>query len=291
MRPAYARLARMQRRLALSSTLPLAISLASAVAAAQVPPAPPAPVAPPLKAPPGYYPPPVPPGSYAPGSVPPAPPGSYAPGSAPPAPPGAYVPPSGDDYGAYGYGYEPPPPPPPPPPPKPLRWSVRYDPFDLIQRRLTLQAEVAVYKFFALEVDPSWIFGSPYSGIDGKGYAITGSAVFYLLGEAFRGFWLKAQAGYESSTATLTNPNDPSDVSQPQQVASAVLGVLFGDTWVIPRSGGFALSGGIGFGYATANKVTLTTNGSVLAPPAQATLYDGFDKFRLLGTLGLGVAF
>jgi hypothetical protein len=201
------------------------------------------------------------------------------------------VPPPGDDYAAYGYGYEPPPPRPPPPPPKPLRWSARYDPFDLIQRRLTLQGEIAIYKLFALEVDPSWIFGSPYSGISGKGYAIAGRAVFYLSGEAFRGFWLKAQAGYERYTATLTNPNDSSDVSPPQRVGSAVLGVLFGDTWVIPRDGGFALSGGIGFGYATASKVTLTTPVSSVAPQAQATLYDGFDKFRLLGTLGMGVAF
>ena len=144
---------------------------------------------------------------------------------------------------------------------------------------------------FALEVAPSWIFGSPYAGIDGKGYSIAGRAVFYLSGEAFRGFWLKAHVGYEHYDATLTNPADASDVSAPRTLGSAILGVLFGDTWVIPRDGGFALSGGIGVAFATASKVTLTTNGTVNAPPAQASLYDGFDKVRLLGSVGLGVAF
>jgi hypothetical protein len=156
-----------------------------------------------------------------------------------------------------------------------------------VYRRLTFQGEVAIYKLFALEVVPSWIFGSPASGVDEKGFAIAGRAVFYLSGEAFRGFWLKAHVGYENFSATVSNPNDASDVSAPQQQGSAVLGVLFGDTWVIPRDGGFALSGGIGIGYATAPKATLNTPSGLYS----ATLYDGFDKVRLLGSVGLGVAF
>jgi hypothetical protein len=150
---------------------------------------------------------------------------------------------------------------------------------------------VAIYKLFALEVVPSWIFGTATSGVDAKGFAIAGRAVFYLQGEAFRGFWLKAHVGYENYSATLTNPGDSTDVTAPQRLASAILGVLFGDTWVIPRDGGFALSGGIGIAFATAGKATLTTNGSSIAGPAQVTLYDGFDKVRLLGSIGLGVAF
>jgi hypothetical protein len=150
---------------------------------------------------------------------------------------------------------------------------------------------VAIYKLLALEVLPSWIFGSPTSGVDAKGFSVAGRAVFYLSGEAFRGFWLKAHFGYESYSATLTNPADASDFTTPQRLSSAILGVLFGDTWVIPRDGGFALSGGIGIAFATAGKVTLTTNGSAIAAPAQVTFYDGFDKVRLLGSVGLGVAF
>jgi hypothetical protein len=226
----------------------------------------------PSDAPPAYAPPGYPPG-YGP------PPGYAPPGDAPPG------------YAPQGYGYAPPPPPPPPPPAKPMRWSVRYDPFDLIERRITFEGEVAVYKFFALELVPSYIFGSPYGGVSGTGFAVAGRANFYLSGEAFRGFWLKAHVGYENYSATLTNPCDATDVSAPQRLGSAILGVLFGDTWVIPRDGGFALSGGLGIAFATASKVTLTTNGSSVAEPAQTTLYDGFDKVRLLGSVGLGVAF
>jgi hypothetical protein len=158
-------------------------------------------------------------------------------------------------------------------------------------RRLTFQAEVAIYKFLSVEVVPAWIFGSPYQSIDGKGFAIAGNVAFYLSGEALRGFWLKAHFGYENYSATLTNPADPSLVSAPQRLSSALIGVLFGDTMVIPKDGGFALSGGIGIAFATAGKATLTAPGSAFVPGAQTTLYDGFDKVRLLGTVGLGVAF
>jgi hypothetical protein len=177
------------------------------------------------------------------------------------------------------------------PPPKELRFSLRYDPFDLIERRLTFQGEVAIYKLFAIEVVPSWIWGSPYSGVSGAGWALAGRAVFYLSGEAFRGLWLKAQAGYESYTASFTNPGDSTSSSPPQRLSSAVLGVLFGDTWVIPRDGGFALSGGFGIAFATAPTATLTAPATANAPAAQTTLYDGFDKVRLLGSIGLGIAF
>jgi hypothetical protein len=250
--------------------LALALIVASAPTAAQVPPSPPppAPAAPSPDAPLPVAPLPV---------VPSEPP----PGYGQPAPPGY-------GYGAppYGYGYVPPPPPPPRPPPKLLRWSLRYDPFDLISRRLTFQAEVAVYKLFALELDPSWIFGSPYSNVSGAGFALAGNAVFYLSGEAFRGMWLKARVGYESYTAVFTNPMNAMDMSLGTRLSSAVLGVLFGDTLVIPFNGGFALSGGIGVAFATAGAATLATPDG-----AATTLYTGFDKVRLLGSIGLGVAF
>ncbi len=217
----------------------------------------------------------------APPGYPPPPPGYGPPGY----PPSGYGPPG------YGYGYVPSPPPPPPPPPKPLRWSLRYDPFELIDRHLTFQAEVAIYKFFALELVPAWIFGSAYGGVDEKGFSVSLRPAFYLSGEAMRGFWLKGEIGYESFSATLTNPGDAMDVSAPQRLGSAILGILFGDTWVIPRDGGFALSGGVGVAVATASAVTLATPGSQTAGIATQTLYSGLDKVRLLGTVGLGVAF
>jgi hypothetical protein len=231
---------------------------------------------------PGAYP--QQPGAY------PQPPGAY-----PQQPPGYGQPPPGygyDPYGQPGY-YAPQAPSPPPAPPKPLRWSLRFDPFELVMRRLSFQAEVAVVGPLALEIVPAWIFGSPYSGIDMKGFSIGGNAVFYLSGQAFRGMWLKAHFTYENFSATYANPYDPTLVGTPQRLGSAILGAMFGDTFVVPRSGGFALSGGIGIGVATANKTDLTAPGDIprRIPTASATLYDGFDRVRILGTLGLGVAF
>ena len=183
----------------------------------------------------------------------------------------------------------------PPPPPKPanLRWSLRFDPFELVMRRLAFQAEVVVIGPFAIEIEPSWIFGSPYSGVDQKGLSVAANAVFYLSGVGLRGMWLKAHVAYENFSATLTHPDDASLTSAPTRLSSAILGVMFGDTFVIPRSGGFALSGGIGVGVATAGKTTLTVAGDPARQlgPVTTTLYEGFDKVRLLGALGLGVAF
>lgn len=174
--------------------------------------------------------------------------------------------------------------------PAPLRFSVRHDALDLAFRRLTLQAEVAVAGPFAIEVAPSWIFGSAASGLDEQGFSVAANAVFYLAARALRGLWLKAHFAYENFRAVATNPHDASLVSAPARASSAVLGVLFGDTWVIPRSGGFTLSGGLGVGVATAPKIDL---GTALGTPkeAHASLYEGLDRVRLLGSLALGVAF
>jgi len=174
-----------------------------------------------------------------------------------------------------------------------IRWSLRFDPFELILRRMTFQAEVAVAGPFAIEIVPSWIWGSPYGGIDEHGFAIAGNAVFYLSGQAFRGLWLKAHFEYENFSATFANPGDPTLIGPAQRLSSGILGALFGDSLVIPRTGGFILSGGIGVGVATAGKATLSAPGDT-SPGirgATATLYDGFDRVRLLGSLGLGVAF
>ena len=73
-------------------------------------------------------------------------------------------------------------------------------------RRMTFEAEVAIVKFFALEVAPSWIFGSPYDNVDEKGFDISANAVFYLSGEALRGFWLKAHFEYETFNAVTDEP-------------------------------------------------------------------------------------
>ncbi len=252
------------------------------------------------------------------------------PGYAPPAPPPPYPQPQQPGYGNYpqqqpgygnypqqqpGYGnypqqqpgyaqpgyypqayYNVPPPPGPPPPPKPIkpaccRWSLRFDPFDLLFRRLTFQGELAIAGPISIEIAPSWIFGSPYENFDAAGFSIGGNLAWYFLsGKALKGLWLKAHVGYENYDATLTNPALPSS-SDTKTASSAVLGGMIGTTSVFGRNGGFAISGGIGIGVATADEITLVAPGDALRPGYAAKLYDKSDRIRLLGSLGLGIAF
>jgi hypothetical protein len=291
--------------IAMHRSLAVLLSLAAiampAIARAQEPP--PAPAAPAPAAPAPQQPVPGMPPAVAPVPGQPAQPAPAAPGYGQPAypqpygygypPPGYGSPPPG--YG-YPYGYGPPPAPEPKrEPPKPNRWSLRYDPFELITRRLTFEGEVAIYKLFSVEVTGSWIFGSPYPNVDGKGFAVALNPAFYLSGVAMRGMWIKAHIGYENYSATFTNPaampGDTTLTSQPVRASSMILGAMFGDTMVVPGDGGFALSGGVGIAFATAGELPLMAPGSGGIPPVSTSLYSGFDKIRLLGTVGLGVAF
>jgi hypothetical protein len=216
-------------------------------------------------------------------------------------PPGYTYPPPG---GQYGYGYQPPPGPPPPPVPKPsscCRWSVRFNPLDLLlERKLTFEGEVGIIGPLSVELTPSWIFSSPFESISKKGYALGGNVTAYFLsGKMFQGMWVKAHFHYENFTATLTNPQQPLNPAKPdedtlfvsQRLSSAVLGGMFGSTSVWGRNGGFVLSGGIGFDVALASEVTLTAPGAGSIPGVQRTLYSGLDKYRIVGSLGVGVAF
>jgi hypothetical protein len=204
-------------------------------------------------------------------------------------------------YGQPG-GYTPPAGPPPPPAPKPAtccRWSARVDPFDLLFRRLTAQVEVAIVGPLALELTPSWIFDSPTEFLTEKGFSFGGNIAFYLSGKAFQGMWLKAHLAYEAYDATLTHPNAPattdgsvSPFSQTKSVSTGVFGAMIGSTSVFGRDGGFVISGGIGIGAATAGTVTLEAPGpSPLDPTAVVTIFDKLDRIKLLGSLGLGIAF
>ncbi|HEY4120019.1 MAG TPA: hypothetical protein VGM56_19275, partial [Byssovorax sp.] len=195
-----------------------------------------------------------PPSVAAPGALVP-PPGS-SPGYGAPYQPGYGAPAYGPGYG-YRYG-------PavalPPPPPTCCRWSARFDPFDLVYRRLTFIGEFAVAGPFAVQIEPTWIFGSSIADTDAKGFAIAGDAVFYLGGRALRGFWLKAHGGYERYQATVTNHFVPTN-STTQTLSSGILGALFGSSLIFGRDGGFALSAGLGIGYATSPEVDITAAG------------------------------
>jgi hypothetical protein len=210
--------------------------------------------------------------------------------------PQQYPPGYGYPQPGYGYGQVPqgPPPPPKPQPPSCCRFSVRFNPLDLIFGRMSFEGELAVVGPLTIEVAPSWIWGTPDQGLEEHGYSLAARVGVYFNGTPMRGLWLKAHAGYESFSATLTNPytGTTSDVDGvPVRVSSPVFGGMLGSTTVFGRNGGFAFSGGIGLGAATGDKVTLTAPGSRLNPDVQTTFYDGFTRLKIFGSIGLGVAF
>ncbi len=86
------------------------------------------------------------------------------------------------------------------------RFAVRFDPFNLLFRRLSFQGEVAIIGPLSIEIEPSWIFGSPADNVNAKGFSILGDVAFYLTGKAPQGFFIKAVAAYETFNATVTNP-------------------------------------------------------------------------------------
>ncbi|MSP25179.1 MAG: hypothetical protein EXR75_08445 [Myxococcales bacterium] len=268
-----------------------------------------------------------------PAAPPPAPIAAPPPYAAPPpaAPPPApwtvqppYSPPATYPGGGYAYG---PPPPPAPPPLAPERacclWSLRYDPFDLIYRRVTFEGEVAWGGLpFSAEVTGSWIFASPTEGLDQKGFDLGFNLAWYPGGEPLRGFWVKAHAELESFDATLSRTAGNTPIGKPnpdlcdadsatgtckKHVASPIFGVLLGSTQVFGRRGGFAVSGGFGVGAAVADSTSLEvlpcTSADVAAGDAHCPLaenggtalgfrmYDESARIRLLGTLAIGVAF
>jgi hypothetical protein len=269
-----------------------ATSIAASAAAQPAPDPPPGETAAPAPAPPVLAPPPSP--------LTPPPGASEGTGIAPPpgAAPYGYGPPGAPGNGGY-VGYVPPggpPPPPAEPPPHCCRWSLRYNPFDLIDRRLSFEAEILVAGPFALEFDPSWIFGSSTDHLDEKGVELGGRAVFYILGKPMRGLWIKAHASYERYDATFSNPdpkNADGKLKASKTLSSAILGALIGTSWVIGRDGGFTLSGGVGIGAATAPETSLTAPGDASRniSPAIIDFYAKADRIRLLGSLSLGVTF
>ncbi len=196
-------------------------------------------------------------------------------------------------YPQQGYGPRPPEGPPPPRAPKPpscCTLGIRFDPFDLIYRRVSLEAELAVWGPLTVEVAPSWIFGAPGDGIDASGVSVLGAVGVYFQGTPLRGFFLKGVAGFESFEATLQHPLlDDSTASG--TVSSPIFGMLFGSSHVFGRNGGFHLSGGLGVDIRTGDQVTLVAPGAGDVPGASVSFYDEDVTIGLLGSIGLGAAF
>ena len=182
---------------------------------------------------------------------------------------------------------------PPAQPPKPdapscCRAAIRFDPFDILQRRLSFQAELAIWGPFAIEVEPSWIFSSPSDNVSADGFSFLGSVGFYLTAKAPQGFFIKAVVGYETFTATVTNPDNES-LSASADVASPLLGAVLGSSTVFGRRWGFNISGSIGIGVATASEVAIIAPGKGSVAPYKYTYYD--SAVQLLGSLGVGIGF
>ncbi|MBW2522533.1 MAG: hypothetical protein JRI23_00080 [Deltaproteobacteria bacterium] len=264
--------------------------------------------------PPGY-------GQPQPGYGQPPPPGygQPQPGYGQPPPPGygqpqpGYGQPPPPGYGPPGYG--PPPGPPPPPPPEPPKdsyfdpyWlAIRWDPFDLLFRRVTFEGEVKIWGPLTFQVNPSVIVDSMSPDLTERGVDLSANLVWYVQGDAFKGFWLKAHAGYEYFNATLTNPttvggapagtpaSDCDADSEPgtcsKTLGSVVVGGMLGTSTVFGKDWGFNISGGIGLGVALADPVELAVDGTNTTTGVKITYYDGWNRLRLLGSLGLGVAF
>jgi hypothetical protein len=226
----------------------------------------------------------------------------------------------------YG-GYAPPVPPPPEEEAGCCLWSLRYDPFDLLFRRVTFAAEIAWGKLpFSIELTPKYIFNSPATDVKEVGFDMGVNIAWYPSGKPLKGFWVKAHAEYENFRSTLSRKTDgdvllgrpdpeqcdaDSETGQcTRRVGSAIFGLMVGSSYVFGRKGGFAVSGGIGIGAAVApakslrvlpcsgadvqNKDPHCGAGSAEAAASEAaehTYYDKAARIRLLGTLGLGITF
>jgi len=184
---------------------------------------------------------------------------------------------------------------------------VRYDPFDLLFRRVTLEGEINIWGPLALQLSPSWIFDSPAENMTEQGFDVSLDFVWYIQGQAFHGFWLKAHAEFEIFKATLEreisgslagipNPDhcdaDSETGTCSKTINTFVFGAMIGTSTVFGKDGGFAISGGIGIGVAVAPAVTLIVDSDTPdAPGVETTYFDKSERIRLLGSLGLGIAF
>lgn len=178
-----------------------------------------------------------------------------------------------------------------PPPPSCCRFSVRYDAFQLVFRRVAIEAEVKIAGPFSVGLSPGWIWGGGDPSLDEQGAQVLGFAAWTFYGTALRGLWLRAVGGFEAFDATLRHPDFP-EVKVKKTIASGVFGAMVGVSVVFGRDGGIALSGGIGAGAATSDPVELVApSPDAAVPPARARYYEGADRVKLLGTLGLGVTF
>lgn len=218
-----------------------------------------------------------------------------------------------------------------PPPKGCCLWSIRYDPFDLISGQVTLEGEVALGSLpLAIEIVPSWIFDNFSDGVDESGFDMAMRFGWYVQGDALRGFFLKAHAGYQHFEATIFRgdlegeryfgkPAPEPEICDPESgkgtctstVSSFILGLMLGNSAVFGDDGGFALTGSLGVGVAVAQEKSLRIDPCTAEdlqagaapcdddanlPGAIFTYYEGAGfgrggRVNILGSLSLGVTF
>jgi hypothetical protein len=152
---------------------------------------------------------------------------------------------------------------------------------------LSFEGEVAIVGPLSIQIAPSWIFGNSTDNLDASGWALASDIGVYFEGKALRGFWLKGHAGYESFTATLTNPKNPSAPAS-KDISSWILGGSIGNTTIF-GDGGFSLSGGIGIGVALADPISIVAKSR--EGDLVAEFYSKSGSIQILGSFGLGVTF
>ena len=176
-------------------------------------------------------------------------------------------------------------------PSKCCRWSARFDPFQIIFRRVAFDAEIKIAGPFSVGVEPAWIFAGSNANLDEKGFGLLAYFGWTFSGRALRGFWVRAVGGFDAFDATLTHSKDET-AQVKKSISTGIFGVMVGDSVVFGHDGGFTLSGGLGLGVATAPKTTLlvkSTNEDLAIE--RAVYFDDTGRFKLLGSLGVGVTF
>jgi len=179
---------------------------------------------------------------------------------------------------------------------------------------VSFEGEIALGSLpLSIELAPSWIFDSPSQGVSNSGISLGARFGWYIQGDPLSGLFLKAHFAYEHYSSVLfgnldsNNPggtpasicdDDSEDGTCKRVVKSAIVGLMIGNSLVLPGDGGFALTGGIGIGVALAKPVDQRvecTESDALAGECDAivtrTIYDKTGRIQLLGSLSLGVTF
>jgi hypothetical protein len=170
--------------------------------------------------------------------------------------------------------------------PPELRFTVRFNPLDLIFGKVSGDFEYALSDQFSITLGPEYIFGDPRqntsAGITASGVGAYGQLGFWIEGRPLRGYYLKAHFAYRSVIFH-------SDIDR-LQVPETLLGVMLGSQSIY--AGWFTLSGGFGIAYdLAAEERTLYYGGKAMLQyrlPKTGPLENGVD---LITQLAIGASF